>query len=188
MLFVAWQMHPSLYFLCGEKIQKIPTLPCICSTHSKQPINFAHSIQSHPCPVLLLPSIPLKWNQIGVRSLLPFRCIPFQAFVPHDPSTPLHLHSISHLRLIKQACACIPRALVKCRYILQFHAFAPLPGVHFPIILHSPTGWFFYRHYPYTQKIKKKAKIGGLLMPTLMVCKVKMHFWKKISTSTTIFQ
>jgi hypothetical protein len=30
----------------------------------------------------------------------------------------------------------------------------------------------FYRHYPYTQKIKKKAKVSG----SPLVCKVKMHF------------
>ena len=57
MLFVYWQMHPTLYFLCLKNIQKIANPSCICSIHSKHQSSFAHSIQSHPCLILLYPNI-----------------------------------------------------------------------------------------------------------------------------------
>ena len=71
---------------CYASAQSTTSTLLFCSFHSVTPLS--HSA---------LPNHSVKGNHICLRSLLPFRCIPFQAFVPHDPSTPLHLHSISHL-------------------------------------------------------------------------------------------
>ena len=127
--------YQSILF-CVKNYKIIPTLQCICSIHYKHQRYFVHYIQSHPCPILLNPIIPLKETKFACGRFFHYDAFrsgrSLLASAP-DPSTPLHLHSISHLRLIKQACACIPRALVKCRYILQFHAFAPLPGSAYPM-------------------------------------------------------
>ena len=56
----------------------MPTLQCICSIHSKHPRYFAHSIQSHPCPILLHPSIPKESNPIACGSFFHFDAFRFR--------------------------------------------------------------------------------------------------------------
>ena len=132
-----------------------------------------------PLPHSTYPKHSVKGNPICLRSLLSFRCIPFGwsllASAP-DPFTTLHLHSISHLSTKSKRAPAFHLSSVLNKTIFNSMHSHPCPLLHTSIILQSPTIRFFNRHYPYTQKIKKKANIGGLLKPTLMVCKVKMHF------------
>ena len=117
MLSVCWQMHPKLYFVFRKD-----TKNANAKMHLLNPLQAAkqfcsfHSVT--PLPHTALPKHSVKSNQIGLRSLLPFRCIPFQAFVPHDPFTPLHLHSISHLSS-KSKSASHPCPLLQIPSILQ---------------------------------------------------------------------
>ena len=100
LLFVYWQMHTRAYYFVWKNYKIMPMLQCICSIHFKRQSYFVHSIQSHPCPILLYPIILLKETKYACG-----RFFHFDAFrsgrsllsSAPDPYTPLHLHSISHL-------------------------------------------------------------------------------------------
>ena len=51
--------YQSILF-CVKNYKIMPKLQCICSIHSKHQCYFVHSIQSHTCPIILNPIIPLK--------------------------------------------------------------------------------------------------------------------------------
>ena len=91
--------YQSILF-CVKNYKIMPTLQCICSIHYKHQSYFVHSIQSHPCPILHYPSIPLKETSYACGRFFHFDAFrsgrSLLASAP-DPSTPLHLHSISHL-------------------------------------------------------------------------------------------
>ncbi len=118
---------PALIILC-EKIYKImPTLQCTCSIHFKHQSYFVHSIQSHPCPILHYPIIPLKETKCACGRFFHFDAFRFGrsllASAP-DPSTPLHLHSISHLSPKKQECfAHLPHSAYPKHYTNFNHPF-----------------------------------------------------------------
>ena len=91
--------YQSILF-CVKKIQIMPTLQCICSIHSKHPRYFVHSIQSHPCPILHCPSIPLKVTSYACGRFFHFDAFRFGRSLlssAPEPYTSLHLHSISPL-------------------------------------------------------------------------------------------
>ena len=97
-----WQMHTHAIFFVFKKIQKIANP----SMHLHNPLHascyFVHSIQSHPCPILHYPIIPLKETRCACGRFFHSDAFRFGrsllASAP-DPSTPLHLHSISHLSM-----------------------------------------------------------------------------------------
>jgi hypothetical protein len=138
----------------------MPTLQCICSIHFKHQSYFVHSIQSHPCPILLYPIIPLKETKYACGSFFHFDAFRFGrsllASAP-DPFTPLHLHSISHLSS-KSKSAAHPCSILHILSIIQ------ILTIHFFISK--------IEQHTYTQKIKKKAKVSG----SPLGCKVKMYF------------
>ena len=111
----------------------------------------------HTCPVLHNINIMLKETKCACG-----RFFHFDAFrsgrsllsSAPDPSTSLHLHSISHLSTKSKSAA------------------HPCLCVHTLNILLIATCDFIIRHYPYTQIIKKKAKVSG----SPLGCKVKMYF------------
>jgi hypothetical protein len=91
---------PTLIFCVVKDYKKCQ--PCNASAQSTPSIQsyFVHSIQSHPCPILLYPSIPLKETKYACGRFFHFDAFrsgrSLLASTP-DPFTPLHLHSISHL-------------------------------------------------------------------------------------------
>ena len=119
--FMYWQMHTHAYYFVCEIYKIKPTLKCICSIHFKHQSNFVHSIQSYTCPVVHNLNIPLKETKYACG-----RFFHFDAFrsgrsllsSAPDPSTPLHLHSISHLSS-KSKSASHPCPLLQIPIILQ---------------------------------------------------------------------
>ena len=112
---------PMLIILC-EKIQNNANATMHLLNPLQAPKLFCSFHSVTPLPHTTSPKHSVKRNQIDVRSLLPFRCIPFQAFVPHDPFTPLHLHSISHLSPESKSAA-HPCPLLHIPSILQNQPF-----------------------------------------------------------------
>ena len=121
LLFVYWQMHTNAYYFVWKNYKIMPTLQCICSIHFKHQSYFVHSIQSHPCPIVHNLNILLKETKYACG-----RFFHFDAFrsgrsllsSAPDPSTPLHLHSISHLSS-KSKSAPHPCLIVLTLIILQ---------------------------------------------------------------------
>ena len=100
-----------------------------------------HSVT--PLPHTTSPKHSVKGNHICMRSLLPFRCIPFRVSLlssAPNPFTPLHLHSISHLRR-KSKSASHP-CLIVLTLIIQ-------------LIQHSV---LFYKALSINPKNKKESK------------------------------
>ncbi len=90
-----------------------------------------------------------------LRSLLPFRCIPFRAVATFIRSRSLHsIASSFHQppQHEKQECC------------------APLPACAYPQHSANSNMRFFNRHYRYTQKIKKKAKVSGSPLAARLKC------------------
>ncbi len=104
---VYWQMHTHAIFFVFKKIQKIANP----SMHLHNPLQASmlfcsfHSVT--PLPHIALPNHSFKGNQICLRSLLPFRCIPFRAVATCIRSRSLHsIASSFHQppQLEKQEC------------------------------------------------------------------------------------
>ena len=90
LLFVYWQMHTRAYYFVWKNYKIMPMLQCICSIHFKHQRLFClfHSVT--PLPHTTIPNHSVKGNQICLRSLLPFRCIPFRAVATFIRSRSLH--------------------------------------------------------------------------------------------------
>ena len=152
-----WQMHTYAYYFVLENLQNNANATMHLLNPLQAPKLFCSFIQSYTCPILLFPSIPLKETKYACGRFFHFDAFrsgrSLLASAP-DPSTPLHLHSISHLSTKSKSAA------------------HPCLCVHTLNILLIATCDFINRHYPYTQKIKKKAKVSG----SPLGCKVKMYF------------
>ena len=109
-LCVLVDAYPSLLF-CVKKLQNNANAKMHLLNPLQAPCYFVHSIQSHTCPVLHNLSILLRGTKYACGRFFhsdAFRSGRSLLSSAPDPFTPLHLHSISHLSLQKQACVCIP--------------------------------------------------------------------------------
>ena len=122
-----------------------------------------HSVT--PLPHTAIPNYSVKGKQICLRSLLPFRCIPFGWSLltsAPDPFSPLHLHSISHLSM-KSKSASHPCLLVLNLTML--------------LIQHSV---LFYKALSINPKNKKESKgRGAYLSQRSWSARLKCIFEKK---------